>query len=73
MGAAASLAERHVEADISLADAKALVPPGAWDDRWDGQFGAAAASFASRSTIFDAANASGAASRGLAGTPSAAT
>ncbi|KAH8059731.1 tudor domain-containing protein [Aureococcus anophagefferens] len=42
MGAAASLAERHVEADISLADAKALVPPGAWDDRWDGQFGAAA-------------------------------
>ena len=40
MGAAASLADEHLECELTLAEARKLVPAGTWDARWDGQFAA---------------------------------
>ena len=40
MGAAASLADEHLECELTLAEARKLVPAGTWDARWDSQFAA---------------------------------
>ena len=41
MGAAKSVAGRALPDELTEADAKRMVPAGAWDDRWDAQFACA--------------------------------